>query len=269
MREMRLVLITLLMFISIFSIGFASWIITEPEISYSSNSIRVDNAVNEQFVLFGNKKDEVLKYTKNGFVKDVIITKDDEGNDVVNYVERNKITIPTTIEIDKFKLAFDPNNENESLVLKVRLTLKLTDELQSMDLTKHSLFWNEGQEERDRFISVQCLPSEGFENAKQSGDPVITYLPEGIQIDLKFDLKTNNETTLEKYKDHKYDLVFTFDGSKMRYYHYYETNEKGDITSKIYNFFTAADSPLTNVDADEDGGSHIFDIQSLLTVNPD
>ena len=100
MREMRLVLITLLMFISIFSIGFASWIITEPEISYSSNSIRVDNAVNEQFVLFGNKKDEVLKYTKNGFVKDVIITKDDEGNDVVNYVERNKITIPTTIEID-------------------------------------------------------------------------------------------------------------------------------------------------------------------------
>ena len=64
-------------------------------------------------------------------------------------------------------------------------------------------------------------------------------------------------------------MVFTFDGSKMRYYHYYETNEKGDIISKIYNFFTAADSPLTNVDADEDGGSHIFDIQSLLTVNPD
>ena len=191
------------------------------------------------------------------------------SENLVNYVERNKIKIPTTIEIDKFKLAFDPNNENESLVLKVRLTLKLTDELQSMDLTKHSLFWNEGQEERDRFISVQCLPSEGFENAKQSGDPVITYLPEGIQIDLKFDLITNNETTLENYKDHKYDLVFTFNGSKLRYYYYYETNDKGDIIYKTYNFFTAADSPLTNVDEDEDGGSHIFDIQSLLTVNPD
>ena len=227
MKGIKLMLITLLMFISIFSIGFASWIIQEPEYSSTSGSIQVDDSRDNTYVVFGNIAG--IEYTKNGFVKEKV-----NGE----YEEKNKITIPVTIQLNTFKQDFDPNGENDNLELKVRFTLKLSEALESNDELIKDIF-------NDKYFSKVSVLENNDEIEFTNSFDANGY---ELYVDITFALGGKVEDILQK----EYKLVFELNGGNM-------------AKDKL---FTDEKSPFTNANASNEATSHVFDIQSMMTVNP-